>query len=264
VSGDDSAILRHLVALETGTTTTNFRQLTTDGVPLPPPEDVPDDTMGVVLWRAIFGLAKHRTFLKWTNHLSDRELYEILWHTVMREDIPELPENDTGAWHVDVPGDDPDCTNYLSYHASEEDRQRWGSDDPTFVLPSRKEALYDRDEDIPRAEDLVQCQEARGWLHESRHPSALATNRFGTTAAAQTFVEQLYAAGASCVIVDHIMTLPNHPEGPYADELLIVLPTDARRRAILELIEHEGRPDTVDGKETFVDSGRGSVLLWWD
>ncbi len=71
--------LLRIIAFETAATSTDFDLLSADGVPLPPPDDVSDREAGVVLWRVIFGLAKRRTFLERTNHLSDRELYSVLW-----------------------------------------------------------------------------------------------------------------------------------------------------------------------------------------
>ena len=114
-----------------------------------------------------------------------------------------------------------------------------------------------------RAEDDPQCAEAREWLRARRNPSALATNRFGATAEALKFVEQLYAEGASCVIVDHIEMVKDDQGEPYADELIVVFPNDARRKAIFDLIEHEGRPDTIDDEHEIIDQGRGSARLWW-
>ena len=61
--------LERIIAFETAPPTTDFDRLTADGVPLPPPDEVPDRTIGVVLWRVIFALAKHRVFLSGTNHL---------------------------------------------------------------------------------------------------------------------------------------------------------------------------------------------------
>ena len=256
--------LRDVIAAETAPTTTDFDRLTADAVPLPPPEEAPDEAIGVVLWRVIFALAKHRVFLSYTNHLSDRELYAVLWRTVLREEVTIMPDSDSGAWHVDFPGDDAESTNFLTYYASEKDREAWQSDFPEVVLPPRKTPPHDRDDDLPRAQDDPPCAEAREWLQARRSPSALATNRFAATADASRFVEQLYAAGASCVIVDHITTLPHDDGEPYADELIVVLPNDARRKSIIDLIEHDGRPDTVDDQQGVIDQGRGSLRLWWD
>lgn len=256
--------LKRIIAFETGPTTTDFDRLTAEGVSLPAPEDVPEPAIGVVLWRVIFALARHRVFLSRTNHLSDRELYAVLWHTVLREEVTIVPDDDTGASNVVIPGDDPESTNYLSYYASEKDREDWQRKFPGVVLPLRKADLHDRDDDLPRAEDDPPCAEAREWLRARRNPAALATNRFGTTIDASRFVDQLYAAGASCVIVDHITTRPHDEDDPYADELIVVLPDDARRKAILDLIEHDGQPDTVDDQQALIDRGRGSLRLWWD
>src|SRR5882724_8344774 len=179
--------LKRVIAFETGLTTTDFDRLTADRVPLPPPDQVTDRDIGVILWRVIFGLANLRVFLSRTNHLSDRELYSALWHTVLREEVTVIPEDVAGAWHIDMP-DDPDSTNYLTYYASEQERECWHKDVPDVALPARKPPLHDRDDDVPRADDDPQCAEARAWLQARRHPSALATNRFGTTAGALRFV----------------------------------------------------------------------------
>jgi hypothetical protein len=255
--------LERVIALETAPTTTDFDRLTAEGVPLPPPEEVSDREIGVVLWRLIFALAKHRVFLGWTNHLSDRELYSVLWHTELREEIELIPEDHAASWHVTVPGDDPQSTHYLTYYASEEERASWLEEVPGMTLPPRQRPMHDRDDDLPRAEDEPPCAEAREWLQARRNRSALATNQFGTTAAALKFVDRLYAEGASCVIVDHISMLPQDEGEPYADELIVVFPGDARRKSIFNLIEREGRPDTVDDEQDIVDQGRGSVRLWW-
>ncbi len=258
----DDQFLKHLIAFESAPTETEFDRLTGDGIPRPAPAEVPTQEIGVVLWRVILGLARYRVFLSSTNHLSDRELYEVLWHTVLREEVTILLEGDTGAWQVPIPGDDPESTNYLTYYASEEDREQWSREFPDLVLPPRKWPLHDRDGDLPHAADDPPCVEARDWLQRSSSPSALATNRFGTTAAASKFIDRLYAEGASCVIVDQVT--PTSDGEPYADELVVVLPADSRRKALVECIEHEGRPDTVDGERHFIDDGRGAVRLWWD
>lgn len=256
--------LKHVVALATGPTTTDFDRLTADRVPLPPPDEVPNRNIGAVLWRVILGLAKLRVFLSRTNHLSDRELYAVLWHSVLREEVAVVPEDVTGAWHVNVPGDDQESTNYLTFYATEQERVLWQKHCPEATLPARKPPLNDRDDDVPRAEDDPPCAEARSWLQARRQPSALASNRFGTTARAFRFVERLYAEGASCVIVDQMRMLPQDEGEPYADELIVVYPDDARRNEIFDLIQREAKPDTVDDQEQIVDRGRGSTRLWWD
>jgi hypothetical protein len=256
--------LKRVIAFETAPTTTNLAQLASAGVQLPSPTDVPDSEVGVVLWRVIFALAALRTYLERTNHLSDRDLYAVLWHDVLREEITQLPNDVGGAWHVDVPGDSADGTNFLTYYATEDERQQWSADGPDVSLPLRLPAAYDRDDDLPAAHEENPCAEAMSWLRSRSSDSAFATNRFGATAPALKFVERLYAAGASCVMVDNIVLLEHDNGEPYSDELVVVFPCDERRRAVFDLIEHEGRPDTADGEECVIDQGRGSIRLWWD
>jgi hypothetical protein len=50
--------------------------------------------------------------------------------------------------------------------------------------------------------------------------------------------------------------LPADDGEPYADELIVVFPEDARRKAIFDVIEQQGRPDTVDDKPEIIDQGR--------
>lgn len=145
--------LQRVIAFETAPMITDFAQLTTDGVGLPEPETIPDQEIGAVLWRVIVALSKHQVVLERTNHLSDRELYSVLWHNVLREEHAALPEGDTGAWHVDIPGDDVEATNYLTYYATEREREQWRKDFPDAQVPSHRDPAYDRDAALPVAAD---------------------------------------------------------------------------------------------------------------
>lgn len=144
--------LRQVIAFETAPMITDSAQLTADGVELPDPETVPDTKIGAVLWHVIVALSKHQVFLERTNHLSGRELYSVLWHDVLREEHAALPEADTGAWHVDIPGDDEQATNYLTFYASERERRRWREDFPDAQVPPHRDPAYDRDAALPAAE----------------------------------------------------------------------------------------------------------------
>ena len=144
--------LQRVIAFETAPMITDFAQLTADGVELPDPETVPDTKIAAVLWRVIVALSKHHVFLERTNHLSDRELYSVLWHNVLREEHAVLPEGDTGVWHVDIPGDDEQATNYLTFYASGRERLRWREGFPDVQVPPHRDPAYDRDAALPAAE----------------------------------------------------------------------------------------------------------------
>jgi hypothetical protein len=141
--------LKHVIAFESAPMVTDFDQLTADGTDLPEPESVPDSEVKSVLWRVIVALSKHQVFLARTNHLSDRELYSTLWHSVLREEHALLSDGDSGAWHVDIPGDDPAATSYLTYYADADERERWRREYPGVEIPAARHPAYDRDRFLP-------------------------------------------------------------------------------------------------------------------
>lgn len=55
-----------------------------------------------------------------------------------------LPPDDTGGYHVDVPGDDVEQTNYLTYYADDETRALWQEDFVDTPMPERKYPAYVR------------------------------------------------------------------------------------------------------------------------
>ena len=109
--------------------------------------------------------------------------------------------------------------------------------------------------------------EAREWLKGNKSESALASNRFGLTAEALEFVEQLYTAGAERVIVPRTC-LQEDPDtiklegGPYADCLSVFLPKDSEKKsAVLRICRREIEREGFDPDEGTADD---FVFLWWD
>jgi len=128
-----------------------FDLLAQNGLDLPPPEELDDAQVTAKLWETIRGLAMLRMFLYSTNHLSDRELYEELWHDVLREEGPVMPLSNDSAWHIDLlgSGSEEDNSLYLRYYADEETRQRWAKDWPGDNIPASETPPYDRDRHLP-------------------------------------------------------------------------------------------------------------------
>jgi len=139
------------VAFEEAEWVTSFDQLVQRDIELPAPEELDDSQLSAKLWEVIRGLAMLRTFLYSTNHLSDRELYEELWHELLREETPDMPVNDDSAWHIDLVGNGSEQDNelYLRYYAGEEDRHRWAKDWPNDTMPEHEALPYDRDRHLP-------------------------------------------------------------------------------------------------------------------
>jgi len=84
--------------------------------------------------------------------------------------------------------------------------------------------------------------EARQWFAENKNPSAFAGNRFGKTENAVRFIDRLYEAGAEKVYVlgphEDVDTIRDEG-GPYGDTLIVIMPTDFRKRN--EILKIKGR-----------------------
>lgn len=143
---------RSIVECETAPETTNFRQLEEAGVQLPPPEALNDTQLTTKLWVVIEALARLRVFLLDTDHLSDRELYSLLWHDVLREPTIVMPPWDGAAEHVPFAGlgSAEDSRIYLRWYADEKERQRWLDDHPGYDMPPMEDPPYDRDSRMPQ------------------------------------------------------------------------------------------------------------------
>ena len=106
---------------------------------------------------------------------------------------------------------------------------------------------------------------ARSWLASNKNDSALATNRFDTTANAAAFVERLFSLGAVEVYVGDPMDEQGRiarEGGPYADTVIVKLPNDPdMRRTLFKLFATEARRE---GFTPVADVGQEHYLLWWD
>lgn len=109
--------------------------------------------------------------------------------------------------------------------------------------------------------------EALAWLTANQNESALASNRFLGTENAVAFVKSLYDAGAVKVVVpkDTIADDPDTVEGeggPYADALVVTVPSDpARREAVVRICRAELRREGFDSPDVAASE---QIYLWWD
>src|SRR5882762_3938180 len=90
--------------------------------------------------------------------------------------------------------------------------------------------------------------EAWKWLRTNQNPSALASNRFGSTQDALEFVDKLYAVGAKRVMVpkdsiqDDKQTIEREG-GPYADALIVELDPETDSSELIRVCAEEGEGD---------------------
>lgn len=148
----EEAFWKHMVDYEEAPWTTNFLQLESAGVSLPPPESLNDQELTEKLWEVIHALALLRVFIEQTDHLSDRALYSQLWADCLREETKQLTPSAEAAWHIPMLGScsDEDNRLYLMYYADEDSRRHWKEDFPDEVLPAHEELPYHRDHLLPK------------------------------------------------------------------------------------------------------------------
>lgn len=160
-SGIEEQFLEYVLAFEQAEQTQLFDTLVNGGLDLPAPDDLDDAALSKKLWQAIQALSLLRTFLENTDHLSDRELYETLWHDALREEsFMQPPTSQDYACHFDILGgcSAADMVIYLKYYASEQERKDWVRDYPQDDLPSQEVLPYDRDCLLPTREASTQGQ----------------------------------------------------------------------------------------------------------
>jgi hypothetical protein len=141
-----------VVAYEEAPWTTTFKQLEEAGMKLPAPETLDDGQLTKKLWELIHRLALMRHFLDETDHLSDRELYTLLWSDMLREETKAMTLDEDSACHMSPLGgcSEEDTQLYLKYYADEEWRSHWLKDFPENPLPEHEDPPYDRDRFLPQ------------------------------------------------------------------------------------------------------------------
>lgn len=121
-----------------------------DGVRMLPPEELEDSRLHEKLWEVIHAMARMRCYLSSTDHLSDRELYGLLWSDILREPTTICTDSATSC-HIDILGgcSDEDIKTRLIYYADEYERLDWEDAFPDEEIPPKKPLPFDRDRHLP-------------------------------------------------------------------------------------------------------------------
>jgi hypothetical protein len=148
----EEAFLEHLLAVEKAKWDTHFDRLGRRGVAMIPPAELDDAAVTRKLWEVIRELSEMSCFLYDTDHLNDRELYDWLWNSGLREESPDHSDIADAAWHSSPigAGTAEDTAIWLKYYADEERRHRWHLDFPDDEIPDHAELPFDRDRHLPR------------------------------------------------------------------------------------------------------------------
>ena len=91
---------------------------------LPHPDTLSDRNLSKVMWDAVERLAEQRIFLQCADHLSDRQLYCVLFRDILSatEKKIDLPDNDL-IWKLVDLESDPEL--WLTYYADDHQRYQW-------------------------------------------------------------------------------------------------------------------------------------------
>jgi hypothetical protein len=114
---------------------------------LAPPDTLDDMQLHLALWEAIHRLFEQRIVLEFTDHLSDRALYRLIFR-----DILPSPEKKIDSPHNYLHWDCSDASGdqevWLRYYAGDEERSEWSLANPDLPLPPREEPAFARE--LPR------------------------------------------------------------------------------------------------------------------
>ena len=149
----EEEFLRHVLEYETAEQVSLLRLLENSGLEVPPPESLDDNALKIKLKDIIDRMASVGSYLLHTNHLSDRDLYEYLYHEALREETVLFPENPSYAYMIDLTGSGSEDDNqaYLKYYADEEYRRQWADDWPDDRMPEHEDPPFDRDRFLPQS-----------------------------------------------------------------------------------------------------------------
>lgn len=98
---------------------------------LPRPETLSDEQLHDLLWDTIQKLYDKHVVLDFTDHLSDRQLYCLIYRDILPSPEKKLDRADNYLhWDCADAGGDPEV--WLRYYATDEDRRNWieSSDGP--------------------------------------------------------------------------------------------------------------------------------------
>ncbi|HWB00097.1 MAG TPA: hypothetical protein VG713_16500 [Pirellulales bacterium] len=103
---------------------------------LPPPDSIDDRRVEALLWDAVQKLFEKQIVLDFTDHLSDRQLYCLIYRDILPSREKKI-DNRNNYLHWDCAGVGEDAEIWLRYYASDEERSDWHEQFPDDPLPER-------------------------------------------------------------------------------------------------------------------------------
>jgi hypothetical protein len=149
----EEEFLRHVLEYETAEPISLLKLLENSGLEIPAPDNFDDESLTIKLKEIVERMASVGAYLMHTNHLSDRALYEYLFHEGLREEAVLFPENPSYAYVLDLTGSGSEEDNqiFLKYYADEKYRVQWATDWPDDRIPEHEDPPFDRDRFLPQS-----------------------------------------------------------------------------------------------------------------
>lgn len=110
---------------------------------LPAPEQLDDQELRQLLMQTIRQLFDKRIVLDFTDHLSDRQLYRLIYRDILPSREKKI-DNPNNYLHWDCAGISEDAQAWLQYYATEEEREDWAWQFPDDDLPPRESPPHKR------------------------------------------------------------------------------------------------------------------------
>lgn len=102
---------------------------------LPSPDSLDDAALHDELWEVIQKLYDKRIVLDFTDHLSDRQLYTLIYRDILPSPEKKIDDSQNYLhWDCAGAGDDPEV--WLRYYASEEEREDFESECESPLPPT--------------------------------------------------------------------------------------------------------------------------------
>ena len=115
------------------------------------PDELDAASLSARLGEFIKGLGRLGAHLEQTNHLSDDELYRVLWADMLFEETLLIPQNASYVYHWGPLGSwgEEEVLKDLSYYADDKRRAEWQAKNPGEPLPPKLPLKSDRDRTLP-------------------------------------------------------------------------------------------------------------------
>jgi hypothetical protein len=110
---------------------------------IPVPDRISQDQMSAVLISTIDKLFQKHIVLDFTEHLSDYDLYCLIYRDILPAYEKKLDRRDTYLhWDCANTSDDPET--WLRYYANDEDREIWAAENEEEDIPPHEDPPYPR------------------------------------------------------------------------------------------------------------------------